>query len=202
MKQYPSIEGSSKAPLKPCYAFEKYDGSNMRFEWSKKNGWYKFGCRRRLIDETDLQFPDVKALFLMKYGAAIEECLTHSYKGLQKATVFMEYLGDNSFAGMHDPDDEKRLVLIDVNIHKKGIIGPKEFLENFGHLDFRARVIHVGNLNKEFIEAVRTDVFFLNEGVVCKGGKGHKLWMCKIKTYDYLERLKKHFASDWKKYWE
>ena len=78
MKQYPSIMGSSKAPQKPCIAFEKYDGSNMRFEWTRKCGWCKFGCRNRLIDENDLQFPDVKPLFLEKYASPIEERLISS----------------------------------------------------------------------------------------------------------------------------
>jgi len=202
MKQYPSIIGPSKAPHKPCIAFEKYDGSNMRFEWTRKNGWWKFGCKHRLIDETDLQFPDVKPLFLLDYASSVEESLLHSYKGLQKVTVFMEYLGDNSFAGMHDPTDEKRLVLIDVNIHKKGILGPKEFLSNFGYLDFCAALVYKGNLNLEFINDVRMGKLPVNEGVVCKGDKGHKLWMRKIKTLDYLKRLKKHFGKEWKQYWE
>jgi hypothetical protein len=37
MQQYPSIDGSGKAPLGvPCIAFYKYDGSNLRWEWSPK----------------------------------------------------------------------------------------------------------------------------------------------------------------------
>lgn len=39
MLQYPSILGVKKMPLgHKCYAFYKYDGSNLRFEWSPKKG--------------------------------------------------------------------------------------------------------------------------------------------------------------------
>jgi hypothetical protein len=203
MKQYPSIIGSSKAPRKPCYAFYKYDGSNMRFEWTKKNGWWKFGCRTHLIGEYDLQFPNVKPLFLNLHAKWIEESMFHHYgKKLQKVTVFMEYVGQNSFAGLHDPKDEMNLMLIDVNIHKKGIMGPKEFYDNFGELPFAAHLVYKGNLNKQFIRDVREGNYPVNEGVVCKGGKGHKLWMCKIKTWEYLEKLKVMYNNDWQQYWE
>lgn len=204
MKTYPHIIGSSKAPQKPCYAFYKYDGSNMRFEWTKKNGWWKFGCRKRLIDESDLQFPDVKHMFLnQEYAKWIEDCMFRHYgKKLDKVTAFMEYTGENSFAGMHDPNDKKILTLIDFHIHRKGIIGPREFLKVFDDLPFIAHLVYEGNLTKQFIQDVREGKYLVNEGVVCKGGKGHKLWMCKIKTWDYLERLKKLYKEDWKKYWE
>lgn len=36
MKDYPSIESSSKAPKDAGIAFYKYDGSNLRFEWHNK----------------------------------------------------------------------------------------------------------------------------------------------------------------------
>jgi hypothetical protein len=41
------------------------------------------------------------------------------------------------------------------------------------------------------------------EGVVCKGGSGGvDVWMVKIKTYAYMERLKQAFADRWEEYWE
>lgn len=204
MKTYPHIIGSSKAPRQPCYAFYKYDGSNMRFEWTRKNGWWKFGCKNHLIDENDLQFPDVKSMFLNLYANHIEEYMFSYYgkKKLDKVTVFMEYAGENSFAGRHMPDEDKYLYLIDFNIHRKGIIGPKEFLKVFGDFFYTAPLVYEGNLTKQFIKDVRESKYPTNEGVVCKGGSGHKLWMCKIKTWEYLDRLKKMYKADWKKYWE
>lgn len=44
MKQYPTINYWNKGYFgESCYAFEKLDGSNIRAEWSKKQGWHKFG---------------------------------------------------------------------------------------------------------------------------------------------------------------
>jgi hypothetical protein len=43
MKTYPSI--SRDIVGQPIYAFDKLDGSNIRAEWSKKNGFHKFGSR-------------------------------------------------------------------------------------------------------------------------------------------------------------
>jgi hypothetical protein len=40
------------------------------------------------------------------------------------------------------------------------------------------------------------------EGVVCKGGEGDGLWMVKIKTDAYLERLKQAFGERWEDYWD
>jgi hypothetical protein len=41
------------------------------------------------------------------------------------------------------------------------------------------------------------------EGVVVKcGSGGADLWMAKIKTYAYLERLRQAFRERWEDYWE
>ena len=56
---------------------------------------------------------------------------------------------------------------------------------------------------EEFFHEVRNGgKYNLNEGVMCKGGSGHNLWMCKIKTLDYLRRLKEMYAERWKEFWE
>ena len=44
MKSYPSIPKFSFGDIK-LHTFDKLDGSNLRFEWTKKKGWYKFGTR-------------------------------------------------------------------------------------------------------------------------------------------------------------
>lgn len=207
MKQYPSIPGpyhKSKSPLgKPCIAFFKYDGSNLRWEWTKKKGWFKFGTRSRLFDESDEDFGVAIPLFLNKYAEPIERIIIDKYeKKHKKAIVFTEFFGKQSFAGLHRPGDPKELILIDVNIHRKGLISPREFLKVFGNLHFSAKKVYEGNFNKSFIESVREnedgDYF---EGVVAKGGKGHKLWMIKVKTYHYKELLKNKFEN-WMDFWE
>lgn len=204
MKQYPSIQNSSKAPRDFCYAFYKYDGSNLRFTWQRKKGWCKFGTRRRLFDETDEVFGEAIPLFMEKVAPDIEPILKKKYRDARQFTVFCEFFGEESFAGQHK-DDEKELRVIDVNVHKKGFIDPNTFVKLFLKEEFEdwaPELIYRGNLNTSFIEDVRNGVYDVNEGVVCKGGKGHDLWMCKIKTKKYLDKLKETYASGWENYWE
>ena len=204
MKTYWTIQGPSKAPRKPCVAFYKYDGSNLRWEWSRKRGWYKFGCRRRLIDERDEQFGKAVPLFLNNYADDLEKVFKHkSFRNIQSIIVFTEFFGPNSFAGEHVDEDPKELRLLDVSLHKKGLLGPTEFLNRFGHLSFVAEIVYEGNLNDSFIASVRNGEYDVIEGVVCKGGSGHKLWMVKIKTNEYKKRLIEKFGNEhWTKFWE
>jgi hypothetical protein len=205
MKSYPSIDGSSKAPHDQCIAFYKYDGSNLRFEWTKKRGWHLFGTRKRLFDETDPDFGGAIKMFRDTLAADVEAILKKEYRDSQEAVAFCEYFGDLSFAGQHKPEDtSKRLVLIDVDIHKKGFVSPREFVNNFcKKLGSRAaEVIYEGNLNASFIDDVRNGKYPVVEGVVCKGGSGHRMWRCKVKTNSYLQKLKEVYADSWESYWE
>lgn len=216
MKQYPEMQNSSKAPRKTCYGFVKYDGSNLRFEWSKKRGWFKFGSRNLMIDETHPGFGPAIPLFKQKYGNDLEKVFKteKDFRSIDKFTVFCEWFGAKSFAGQHEENDPKTLVLFDVNPNKKGFLGPKEFLDYFGHLDV-AELIYQGNLNEPLIEAVRSSNFeyldFVSkkpivtevpEGIICKGDKGHDLWMCKIKSQTYFDEIKKRKPFDWERLFE
>lgn len=186
MFQYPSIDGSNKAPLgKPCYAFEKYDGSNLRFEWSPKKQWFKFGTKHRLFDHTDPQFG--QAIYLWQpLGEEIQNILCKEYKRLERITAFCEFFGEKSFAGNHVENDPKKLMLFDVHLWKKGILSAKEFIDIFEEQNWSAKLIYTGNLNQQLIKDVKENKYNLAEGVVCKGVN----WSCKIKTNAWLERLK------------
>lgn len=216
MKHYPSIPHSSKAPKEACYAFVKYDGSNLRFTWTKKHGWCKYGTRNILFDKDTPVFGEAIDLFLNKYGDDLPKVFQNdkSFRSVDEFIVFCEWFGAKSFAGNHVPDDPKDIVLFDVNPHKKGILGPKQFLDSFGHLKV-SELIWQGDMGEELISNVRASnlefIDFISkyeikseipEGIICKGGHSHKLWMCKIKTSNYLEELKKRYAQDWAKYWE
>lgn len=214
MKEYWSIPGPSKAPKQPAYVFHKYDGSNIRCEWNKKQGWYKFGTRHVLLDPNDPIFGRAVPLFVNKYGDDLVKVFKTEklFRGVQSVTVFAEFFGSKSFAGMHYPDDLLwDIVLFDVNPHKKGYLGPKEFVDHFGHLKV-AELLMTCNMGEQLVQQVRKETIPLEsayeiktevpEGVVVKGGTSHKLWMAKIKTERYKAELKKRYVVDWEKFWE
>ncbi len=218
MKEYPSIQGPSNAPRQPCYGFVKYDGSNCRAEWNKKQGWYKFGTRTQLIDHNHPIFGRAVPTFLTKYGDDLEAVFKKEkhFRGVRNVIVFFEYFGAKSFAGMHFPDDDKwNAVLFDVNPITKGFLSPKEFVDHFGHLSV-AELIWQGNMGEQLIQNVRKETMpegisleskyeiktEIPEGIIIKGGSSHKLWMAKIKTERYKEALKQRYRMDWEKYWE
>lgn len=116
MLQYPSIAGSAKSPLgKDCIAFYKYDGSNLRWEWSPKQGWNKFGTRRQLFDGSDPLYSQAIPLFMDKLADELVYRVKHSViKNPQRITAFTEFLRQNSFAGSHVLEEPKELKLFDV----------------------------------------------------------------------------------------
>jgi len=198
MQQYPSIDGSAKAPLgKPCIAFYKYDGSNLRWEWSPKKGWNKFGTRRQLFDATDPTYGRAIALF-NGIGDEIVDRVKRFNRDIQRITAFTEYFGPNSFAGQHVETDLMQLRLIDVFLFKKGFMAPRDFVKTFGDLPYAAEVVYDGNLNKQFIEDVKTGKYPVYEGVVAKGDD----FMVKIKTDVYFKRLNEVYGTEYRNYWE
>lgn len=215
MKSYPHIDGPSKAPQKPCYGFVKYDGSNLRTEWSKKRGFYKWGTRKMMVDESEPVFGPAIPLFLNTIADGLEQVFKKSklFIGVQSVVVFFEYFGSKSFGGMHFPDEDQTWMTVpfDINPHKKGFLGPKEFLDEFGHLKV-AEHIWTGNFGEELVQDVRKETFSLEsqydtrtpvpEGIICKGGKGHDFWMRKVKTERYKAELKERYRDDWISRWE
>ena len=205
MDKYPKI-GSSTAdfPLKSAYAFNKYDGSNIRATWNKKQGFFKFGTRSRLIDKTDPDFGCAIPLVQETYGESLGKVFTDykRFRGVEHMTIFCEFFGPNSFAGLHKKDDPKELMLFDVWLYKYGLMGPEDFLEHFERIK-KAEVVYSGKMTGKFFDDVKQGRYNVAEGVVCKCGQGGRdLAMCKVKTNTYLEKLKKVFGeSDWKNYW-
>ena len=204
MKSYWSIPGTKDSASigLPCLAFYKSDGSNIRAEYHRKRGWYKFGTRNVLIDRTNPDFGLAIDLFMNTLAEGIEKVLQDNkvYRGNEGALAFFEFYGPNSFAGWHNPIDPKEVTLFDVNINKKGFVLPRDFADHFGHLK-SAPVVYDGNFSLEFISAVREGkIAGLKEGVVAKGitpgckRDQHGLWMAKIKTNSWLSELKQKAA--------
>jgi len=206
VKQYPSIPGPKDTTVpygENCVGYYKYDGSNLRCEWNKKKGWYKFGTRHRLFDHRDEQFNQAIPIFLEKVGPIVEQIVRLEVKGITDFIVYTEYLGPNSFAGSHLSDDPKQLILLDVHIPKKGFIVPKRFNKIFEGQEFTPEVVYEGKFTAELVADVRAGRYPLNEGMMCKGSD-HRgtVWMTKIKTQAYLDKLKGNFGDDWEKYSE
>lgn len=211
MLYYPKIPSSRDCPGGRCIAFEKYDGTNLHWNWDRDFGWHAFGTRR---DEFNLtadgvrQFVQLHGLaecveiFWTRLAAGLEQVFRTSYAVFPAMTAFTEFCGPNSFAGRHRAGDPMRLVLFDVQAADFGMLGPEAFVADFAHLP-SAQVVYRGKFTGQFTEDVRLGKYAVAEGVICKGGAGGAdLWSAKIKTYAYLEKLKAAFAERWEDYWE
>ena len=199
MEQYPSIPGSARAPLnKPCIAFYKYDGSNLRWEWTPKKGWDKFGTRRHLFDHTDLQFRQAIPIFMETMAEDLVYRTKQIVRNPQRITAFTEFFGPNSFAGSHVESDPKELRLFDVYLFQKGMLPVKDFVRFYGDLPYAAEIVYEGPLNKKFIMDVQKGKYPVFEGVVAKGSD----FMVKIKTDEYFVKLRHHHPRDWENYGE
>lgn len=197
MKLYPSISASTGQQFREfdAYVFDKLDGSNIRAEWTRKRGWNKFGTRGRLLDETDPDFGEAIPLFQNTWADELSKIAKK--QGWEGLTVFLEFWGEQSFAGQHVPGDPKKLTLFDANPLKKGILGPRPFLDLFGHLPV-AKFLGRMHWTRGFVERVRTgqvpDITL--EGVVGKAGEGHDLIMAKAKTQVWIDRVKAKYGTD------
>lgn len=194
MKQYPRIPHYDKGLFGSyIYAFDKKDGSNIRAEFNYKRGWYKFGTRNTMIDELNPQFGEAVKIFLKKYSESLPKIFKEKYPNTESFVVFFEYLGENSFAGLHIETDIKDVILFDISLYKKGFISPKDFINNFGNLDI-PRIVYQGEYNMELIQNIRDNIFNLKEGVICKGVHRDEVWMTKIKCDSWLLKLKDKYG--------
>jgi hypothetical protein len=169
------------------HTFDKIDGSNLRFEWSRKKGWYKFGTRTRLFDHTDTVFGEAIKLFQDTLSENLAKIIVG--EGWERAIVFCEFWGEQSFAGHHVIEEPKYLTVIDVAPYKKGMLDPVEFVKLFG--EFGPKYLGKINWNRDFVEKVYDDridgVTF--EGVVGKVTENKKTVMYKTKTKKWLDKV-------------
>ena len=190
MKQYPSIPrrflGRKRTRL--AHVFDKLDGSNLRFEWSRKHGWHRFGSRRRVLDHSHPTFGEAMSLFQATLAEPIERVAVD--QGWSALLAFAEFWGPGSLAGQHVPGADKRLSLFDVAPYRHGFVGPERFLALFGHCDI-PRYLGQHQWDDEFVARVRAGqlegVTF--EGVVGKAGDRHSLVMVKAKTQAWVDAV-------------
>lgn len=195
MKTYPSIIHPQGGFLNGrLHTFAKLDGSNIRFEWSKKRGWYKAGTRRRLLDETDPIFKPALPLFHETLATVCEKvCVDQRW---QRAIVYCEYYGPQSFAGLHVEGDTMQLTCIDVAPYKKGLLPPTEFLKLFGAVG--PYYLGFTRWGREFVlDVLQGNVEGATfEGVVGKRLLKKKLQMFKAKTQAWKDAVKARFPQE------
>jgi hypothetical protein len=198
MKHYPSIPRSTGQDFQEfdAYVFDKLDGSNLRFEWNRKRGFYKTGTRERLFDKTDLVFGQALPVFETTWSESLNKVFRD--QRWESAIVFCEFWGARSFAGLHEPDDSKHLTLFDVNPFKKGILGPKEFLKLFGKFEDTPRFLGIQRWTRGFVERVRRGEVegITFEGVVGKAGEGHHQVRGKAKTQVWIDKVLEKFGIE------
>lgn len=191
MKSYPTIGFQIDRSLQTI-VFDKLDGSNIRAEWSRKAGFYKFGTRDRLLDKREQPLGQAVDLILAQ---GIERVFVD--QRWDRVISFFELHGPNSFAGSHVEDEPLKATLIDVNPYKQGILDPRDFVKLFEKYDI-PNVVHRGTVNPKFIHDVHNGHLqgMTFEGVVCKGMKKKIHHMFKIKSKFWLERLKYRCNGD------
>jgi hypothetical protein len=205
---YPKIPDTTNCPLKKCVVFEKLDGTNLHFSWY--DGWQSFGTRRTdySLDKdgikefyTDHPELDGASSLFDKSGSLDRFLVFHKNYGCnRKIILFAEYFGSNSFAGMHKYEDEKQLVYFDVMVD--GVMIPSEqFIKDFSQFNI-AKVIYKGKYSGQLVEDIRNGKYNVNEGAVIKGVANGKVYMAKVKTNVYMDKLKAVYKDNWKDYWE
>lgn len=211
---YPKIPDTSNCPLKKCWIFEKYDGTNIHWKF-KKHEFVSFGTRRDSFPFTEEGFKDfAKAHPGLEevpnsFNQSLSDFLFEYHSGMT-ATLFTEYVGPNSFAGQHKSGDPMCHVIIDVMKDNK-FLSPDKFIDMFqspwaverGWSGLKyAKPIYQGKYYGQLVEDIRNGKFSVKEGCVIKGIHNKEIYMAKVKTNAYMQKIKQSFQDNWQDYWE
>ncbi len=195
---YPKIPENSDKFHGKCIAFEKYDGTNLHWKWDPTEGWLGFGTRRthfsltregiKDFSQEHSELADAPHIFNEGLRDKLTMFFSHHHTfSNYNITLFTEFYGPNSFAGGHVEEDHK-LIIIDAMQNNK-LFAP-QFFHEFFHEFGSAQIVYEGKYNGQFAEDVRKGKFDVNEGVVVKGVVDGEVFMTKVKTNDYLKRLR------------
>jgi hypothetical protein len=151
MFRYPKMPGPSGAKLDRCVAFEKLDGTNLFWEWHREFGWTDFGTRSASyqlapggVTEFVAKHPGLEEApeVFATLGEQLHPVLA-AVPDVDHAVAFTEFLGPHSFAGLHKPDDPKRLVLCDVFVRLRRPVAVPRTVRRLVHSDRRVpRQVH------------------------------------------------------------
>lgn len=198
----PSIESLSTSRIArstPCYAFSKLDGSNLRVEWSKKQGFSKFGTRQELFDATHSIFGEAVTRWtddvgpqVLKHLKKLDASMLNTAK---KITIFGEFYGAHSFADSHVAEQHV-IKVFDIEVAGQGFIEPKVFAGLSKSSDIYVPFLGIHSFNTPLIESVYESTFDCQcdqetpEGIILKHAVRGEILRSKLKTKAWLERLK------------
>lgn len=194
---YPSITGDTGQKFREfdAYVFDKLDGRNIMAEWTRKRGFYKFGTRERLFDSSDKEYAGVIPLFNDILREQLER--TVSDQRWQKAIIYMEYWGPQSFAGRIIPGDDMRLTIIDAAANEIGLLLPRDFLKIFKDTLPIAEPMGKVRWTRGYVDRVyEGEVPCSFEGVVGKANDGRMRFMAKAKTRRWCDKVHALYAPE------
>ena len=208
---YPKIPDTKNCPLKNCIAQVKYDGTCIHIDFEEACGSIGFGTRRDVFDD-DLsgaqdfriahpgldEVPDL--VDDICFNGLERHILQYNNCNYKKINVFAEFFGSNSFAGQHDPNDQKQLIIFDVMVDGN-FLPPDQLYKDFSQFNL-VKKIYTGKYTGQLVEDIRKGRYQLNEGAIIKGFVKDQFYMAKIKTDAYKEKLKNVFKDNWENYWE
>lgn len=213
---YPKIPDIKNCQIDKCVAFEKYDGTNLHWVWRQDDGWVGFGTRRSRYPLTShgvAEFQrehrplrDAINIFEEIVKPTSNYLLSAKYEKSQEIIVFTEFFGDNSFAGSHVDEEPKTLMVIDV-LTDFGFLPLHQFVGDWGcgnHIPEKhfPRILYSGKYSGQLVEDIRNNKYGVKEGAIIKGMIRDKLHMVKVKTNDYMQKLKSNLGKEWHNYWE
>ena len=199
MKQYPSIPG--KVVNAPHWVFAKLDGQNVRAEWNRKaKSFVMFGKRHTMLSPEEHLIGRAIEIINDKFLPELNR--VYKDRQWQETVTYFEFWGPNSFAGMHDEKEEQTCTLIDIDVYKKGMIHPRDFLQVVEDSGVDAApFLGKYNIGPEFIQSVKNGTLegISEEGVVCKGDplkKGYPPSMFKVKQIAWIEKLRARVSPE------
>jgi len=202
MLEYPSVPRSTGQEFREfdAYLFDKLDGSNLRFGYSKKQGWHKFGTRRSMFNETDPLFGRAIPLFKETLSEPLTELARkHNWKS---CTVFAEFWGKSTLGGRQTDKDSRVLTVFDIAVENLGLLDPREFM-NIAYssriaVDNLPRMLGRVRWTRGFVEKVYNGEVdgITHEGVVGKAVEGRELILAKAKTKAWIDSIKEMYKED------
>lgn len=206
MKPYNSIPKWSEDYFgKYIFAFDKIDGSNFRVEWNRKLskksrftlGFSKYGTRTELIKTCKNPFYEGIEIFKNKFADDLNKIFLEDkiFRNIDEVIVYGEFFGPKSFAGMHDWSEKHDIKIFDVWLYKKGFLPPSDFIKVFERIDI-CKLAFAGIFSETYLALVEKNILNLQEGVVCKGIENKEVFMFKIKTLKWLQKVRDLYGNE------